>query len=522
MAGYGYNTGLDGHRVTPLTEREIEEIADGLSEIYSQARERMLTTVANRLASGRIGFGWAEKKAGEVNAAHAQLERDMTRAQAQRESLLSGLADRAALTGSQRFYSDMQAMLGDVAHISPNSAKAAYILADLNNSLNAAERRILRQFDDKYADVIAAVSSELATGVMTARQAVGDALIHFADQGITGFVDRGGHHWTLENYAEMATLTAIERATLSSYVDTMQSYGFDLAVIDGHGGSCPICRAWEGVIVSVSGNDTNYPSLTEAENDGVFHPRCIHGITTYYPGISHEPKGGFRNEPREVQPPSKAYTARSEQRYMERQIRKYKDRLIVAQTQQQKLMAQNKVREWQNALDELIDKQPGSNYMYRHRDREKSEFGRRFSDVSALYTKASTPGIGSISSDPGYSDPSKGHETRIANQLVQALGGDIRHINNVGMVTKPDIVWQGKNWEIKNTSSATSIDTQTRKGLEQIASYHGNLIVDNTGVEFERYQVILLKRIERSAKEDCEVVIFHNGEYVKVLEYKKR
>ena len=372
MARWGFNTGLDGHRIEPLTEKEMQEIAEGLGEVYGWARERMLSTVAKRIASGRIGFGWAEKKAGEVNAAHAQLERDMANARAQRESILSGLADRATMTGSQRFYSDMQAMLGDVPHISPNSAKAAYILADLNNSLNAAERRILRQFDDRYADVIGAVSSELSTGVMNARQAVGDALRMFADQGITGFVDRGGHHWTLENYAEMATLTAIERATLSSYVDTMQSYGFDLAVIDGHAGSCPVCTAWEGVIVSVSGEDHRYPSLGEAENEGVFHPRCIHGITTYYPGISHEPKGGFRDEPRQIQPPSRAYTARSQQRYMERQIRKYKDRLIVAQTQQQKEMAKNKIREWTRELDKLIDSQPASNYMYRHRDRESA------------------------------------------------------------------------------------------------------------------------------------------------------
>ena len=88
--------------------------------------------------------------------------------------------------------------------------------------------------------------------------------------------------------------------------------------------------------------------------------------------LSHEPKGGFRNEPREVQPPTQAYTARSRQCYMERQIRKYKDRLIVAQTPQQKMMARNKVREWQRALDELIDAQPDSNYLYRHRDRESA------------------------------------------------------------------------------------------------------------------------------------------------------
>ena len=370
MAGYGFNTGMDGHRVRPLTEADKEEIAEGLKIIYGNARERMLKNVSGRLSKGITQYGWAERKANEVLAAHAQLERDLNHAHDQREKLLSNVMDRAYVTGSQKFYSDMRSVLGETAHISPNSMKAGYILADLNNSLNASERRILRQFDDKYADIIGAVSSEMATGTMTTRQAVGEALIAFADEGIDGFVDRGGHHWTLENYSEMAVLTAIERSTISGYVDTMQEYGYDLAIIDGHAGSCPICAAWEGVIVSISGDDPDYPSLDDAENDGCFHPRCMHGITTYYPEISHTPAGGFRTEPREIEPEEPAYTARSKQRYMERMIRKYKDRAIVAQTPQQLMQARNKVRQWEDALDDLIESQPEDNYLYHHRSRE--------------------------------------------------------------------------------------------------------------------------------------------------------
>lgn len=352
MAGYGFNIGLDGHRIDPLTEKEAEEIAEGLTIIYDNARERMLTSVSRRLSSGRIGYGWAERKSSEVLAAHAQLAQDLDKASKERTSLLSGVMERAYATGNQQFFSDMRSVLGATAHISPNAMKAGYILADLNNSLDAAERRILRQFDDRYADVIGAVSAEMATGVMNTRQAVGDALQQFADRGITGFIDRGGHHWTLENYAEMAVLTAIERSTISGYVDTMQSYGYDLAVIDGHIGSCPICEAWEGVIISVSGEDPHYPSLNEAEGAGCFHPRCMHGIHTYYPGITHEPKGGFRDEPREVRPPSVQYTARSRQRYCERMAQKYRDRALVAQTPQQKAQAKEKAREWKDAAEE--------------------------------------------------------------------------------------------------------------------------------------------------------------------------
>lgn len=373
MAGYGFNTGLDGHRIRPLSENEAEEIAEGLKIVYSSAREDMLKSVSHRLGSGITQYGWAEKKANEVLQAHEELRRTMDRAASKRESMLSGVMDRAYASGNQKFRADMLSILGQTAHTSPNSIKTGYILADLNRNLNAAERRILRQFDDRYADTIGAVSSKMATGVTTARQAVGEALTEFADEGIAGFVDRGGHHWTLENYSEMAVLTAIERSTIAGYVDTMEEYGYDLAIIDGHAGACPICEAWEGVIVSVSGNNPDYPSLDEAESAGCFHPRCLHGITTYYPDISRAPAGGFRDEPREIEGEAPEYTARSKQRYMERMIRKYKDRAIVAQTPQQKLMARNKVKQWEDALDDLIKSQPSSDYLYRHKNRESAQ-----------------------------------------------------------------------------------------------------------------------------------------------------
>ena len=130
MAGYGFNTGLDGHRITPLTDEEAEEIADGLKYTYEKARERMLRSVSSRLARGVTQYGWAERKANEVLAAHAQLSRDMDRAHAKRESLLNGVMDRAYMTGNQKFHADMRSILGETAHLSPNGIKAGYILAD--------------------------------------------------------------------------------------------------------------------------------------------------------------------------------------------------------------------------------------------------------------------------------------------------------------------------------------------------------------------------------------------------------
>lgn len=527
MAGYGFNTGLDGHRIQPLSEKDAEEIAEGLKIIYGNARERMLSAVAHRLSSGRLGYGWAERKAGEVLAAHNQLARDLEKAGKEREKLLSGVMDRAYLTGSRQCAADLRSILGETAHISPNSVKAGYILADLNNSLNAAERRILRQFDDRYADVIGAVSAEIATGVMNTRQAIGDALQRFADQGITGFIDRGGHHWTLENYAEMAVLTAIERSTVSGYVETMESYGYDLAVIDGHIGSCPICEAWEGVIVSVSGNDPNYPSLSEAEGAGCFHPRCMHGIHTYYPGVTHEPKGGFRNEPREMRQPSEQYTARSKQRYCERMVRKYKDRALVAVMPMQKAQALAKVREWQDALDDIVESQPANNYMYRHRGREIGKVSKHFSDVTEAYNSSATPGTGTITHDPGY-DFSKRtkNERDTASWIHKTLGDDIKLLSEskVDGERKPDYLWRGAYWELKSPTTTKAAKSAAHHALTQIEKTPGGIVFNygkNTFDMEEMLRYVELQTHRTGLSFDFDLMIVQNDSLLKVYRYKK-
>ena len=527
MAGYGYNIGLDGRNLSPLSEKDAEEIAGGLAEIYSQARQTMLKNVSGRLARGVTQYGWAERKASEVLDAHRQLEKIYDRASRQREKLLNNVIDRAMLTGSQKFYRDMGSILGNVSHISPKAVKAGYILNDLSGSLYAAERRILRQFDDRYADIIGTVSAKMATGVMNTRQAVGEALTTFADNGIDCFVDRGGHHWTMENYSEMAVLTAIERSTISGYVDTMQAYDYDLAIIDGHAGSCPICAAWEGVIISVSGDNPDYPSLGDAELDGCFHPRCLHGITTYYPGITHEPRDGFRHEPREIEDAGHVYSARSQQRYMERQIRKYKDRAIVAQTPRQLMMAKNKVREWERALDQLIEDQPDDNYMYRQRGRELTRLSRHFSDATEEYLTGATPGTGSVTFDPNY-ERSKRHanEESVAKWLHDRFGGDIRLIqeSKTDGVKTPDYEWRGKYWELKNTTTSKAAKSAIRKGLEQIASNPGGIILDYGKNDFDLAEVLRHAESRMSMSEfpfASDLIILKDNELFKAYHHKK-
>ena len=336
----------------PIAVSAYERLAAEMLEVYEQAETHMLRRVAVRLKTGVDEPGWTETKYAEVTAVRKELSGLVSGLSGKRKQMSAQFIADAYAESSEAFIAEVRSFeeWADMGNLTQNVAKVTSILAELDESLDAADRMILRQANDVYADVIGRATSLAATGTITVRDAVADELKRFADRGITSFVDKAGRHWEMATYAEMATLTALERATIEGYTDTMQAYGFDLAIISSHVGACPLCAAWQGVIISVSGKDSNHPSLADAESSGVFHPRCLHHISTYYEGISR----GTRSSPRAVQPPDEVYTARSVQRRYESSIRRWKRRMAASITPQDERIAYAHVRDYQAKIRNLL------------------------------------------------------------------------------------------------------------------------------------------------------------------------
>lgn len=338
----------------PITISEYDHLADEMRKTYEEAERVMLGRVSKRLAKGVNTPGWTERKYSETRAARQEIQSALATIKQGRGATLAALISAGYTAGTDAFVTDAEKfsdILG-VKSLSPNAQKVANILFELSASMDAADRRILRQANDAYTDIVGRTTALMATGTITTREAVQRELNEFADRGIASFVDKAGRRWDMSTYAEMATITAIENATLSGYIDTMQAYGFDLAVISSHIGACPLCVAWEGVIVSVSGNDKKYPSLDEAKAAGAFHPRCLHYISTYYGEDFHS---NTRSAPRPVQQPTANYATRQRQRYCERQIRKWKRRMAVALSPEEERKAYAHVKAWQSEVKDLVD-----------------------------------------------------------------------------------------------------------------------------------------------------------------------
>ena len=338
-----------------MTPRQLEELGERMLKAYSEAEQEMLRAVAKRLARGVEQPGWTEQKAVQLTQMRRELEGILERVHNDGREIMADSVTAAYGDEQQRWMLDHRDFVAETGlkAIHPNADKVAAILSELTDKVDAAERTVLRRFDDQYAGIIGETSALVATGGFTYREALQESMRRFADAGITGFTDQAGKHWELSTYAEMALLTAVSHASVQGYTDTMRAYGMDLVIVDDHAGACPLCEPWQGCVLSVSGGTPGYHTLAEAEDAGLFHPRCLCTVDAYQPEID---QGPVRTEPGEVKEPNEAYTARSTQRYIERQIRRYKNRMAAATTAQAERQAYNKVRDWQAKMREHLNR----------------------------------------------------------------------------------------------------------------------------------------------------------------------
>ena len=76
--------------------------------------------------------------------------------------------------------------------------------------------------------------------------------------------------------------------------DFRKKLGRKFIQVTTHGGSCELCKKWEGkvliddVFCNGTKGDGNYPLFSQAIEEGLFHKGCRHGITTYYPELEEK------------------------------------------------------------------------------------------------------------------------------------------------------------------------------------------------------------------------------------------
>lgn len=177
-----------------------------------------------------------------------------------------------------------------------NREKVDKLIKATHSDMEKVEHAMLRRADDQYRKIIFNAQMADISGAFTYEQAVDMAAKDFLNAGLNCVEYKNGRKVTAKTYAEMAIRTANARATLMAEGDKRHQLGITTVIVGHNGSACPLCAKWLGKVLIddvYSGGkptDGDYPLLSTAMKEGLFHPNCRDVIGTYIPGITRLPE----------------------------------------------------------------------------------------------------------------------------------------------------------------------------------------------------------------------------------------
>ena len=355
-----------------MDPRFIEEMGWRMGEVYAAVTDQLLINLARHfkyIADGAIpGGAWAyqvEKLAemGQVNRETEAIILSMLGdadgvlqellEQAIRDGLkdvekpLKKAAEQGLLLGKgflppevaprqmqafRAFYEQSADKLNLVNTVMLESTQAAYkaTVADIVTRISATQ------------DILNVATGEVVAGVSPLNQAVRQAVKKMVENGITGFIDHGGHRWSPEAYVTMDVRTTMGNTARAAVFERMDEYNDDLYQVSHHDGARPLCYPWQGKVISRidavrdvtddQGNTVHVYAQSETsygEAAGLFGINCGHYPIPFIPGFSR-----IRPPDQNKEQNDKEYAESQEQRRLERQLRYERRDLNVLKAQE--------------------------------------------------------------------------------------------------------------------------------------------------------------------------------------------
>lgn len=240
-----------------------------------------------------------------------------------------------------------------------NDRKLDALIKSTTDDLKRAETAVLRMSNDKYRKAIFNAQVAMNTGAVTYEKAVDIACKDMLNAGLNCVEYKNGARHTLSDYADMAVKTANKRAYLRGEGEKRAEWGVSLVVVNSRQGGCPDCAKYIGKVfiddVYSNGkkSDGNYPLLSTAIKNGLFHPRCKDSTSTYYPELDDLDAPLSEDEIKEL---DRQRGIEEKQQYAQRQAERFDRRAEYSLDEDNKRIAQTRADEWHDRADMLEEK----------------------------------------------------------------------------------------------------------------------------------------------------------------------
>lgn len=240
-----------------------------------------------------------------------------------------------------------------------NDRKLDALIKSTTDDLKRAETAVLRMSNDKYRKAIFNAQAAMNTGAVTYEKAVDIACKDMLNAGLNCVEYKNGARHTLSDYADMAVKTANKRAYLRGEGEKRAEWGVSLVVVNSRQGGCPDCAKYIGKVfiddVYSNGkkSDGNYPLLSTAIKNGLFHPRCKDSTSTYYPELDDldAPLSDY-----EIKELDRQRGIEEKQQYAQRQAERFDRRAEYSLDKDNKRIAQTRADEWHDRANTLEEK----------------------------------------------------------------------------------------------------------------------------------------------------------------------
>jgi len=240
-----------------------------------------------------------------------------------------------------------------------NDRKLDALIKSTTDDLKRAETAVLRMSNDKYRKAIFNAQVAMNTGAVTYEKAVDMACKDMLNAGLNCVEYKNGARHTLSDYADMAVKTANKRAYLRGEGEKRAEWGVSLVIVNSRQGGCPDCAKYIGKVfiddVYSNGkkSDGNYPLLSTAIKNGLFHPRCKDSTSTYYPELDDLDAPLSEDEIKEL---DRQRGIEEKQQYAQRQAERFDRRAEYSLDEDNKRIAQTRADEWHDRANTLEEK----------------------------------------------------------------------------------------------------------------------------------------------------------------------
>lgn len=402
-----------------MTPQEIEELSWRMGEVYEAVVNRILVNLARHfrfIEAGEIPSGAWEyqvKKLAEMGQINRETERIILEMLGDADSALQALLEESILNGLR----DAEPALRSAAEkgflngggnippvLAPNQMQAfKAFYAQSADKLNLVNTVMLESTQAAFAATVSDIavkiantqgilnvaSGEVVTGVSAWNKAMRDAVNKMVENGLTGYIDHAGRHWSPEAYVTMDIRSTMANTARTAVFERNEEYGNDLYQVSWHNGARPLCYPWQGKVISRTGNarvvedDEGNEVQVHTEDEiesfnyggGLFGVNCGHYPIPFIPNFSR-----IRQPMEDAEQNAKTYEESQKQRTLERKLRNEKRDLEVLKAQgasEDVLKEQRRrVRKASNDIDEFCAETGRA----RRRNREYTPIDPKFPD----------------------------------------------------------------------------------------------------------------------------------------------